>query len=192
MTLNRWRDSLYAIVDIEGAAGALAERALQSGCTALQLRDKHAADKELFAAAQGLRTRCRAAGVAFVVNDRPDLAAMVGADELHLGQEDMSIEDARLVVGAMRIGLSTHSLAQALEAERRGADRIAFGPVFATTSKDNPDPVVGLEQLREVCGAVSPPVVAIGGIGPENAASVLEAGATQFAVISALRRFVRD
>ena len=183
-------DFLYAIVDLEDALGGFADRVLRVGCATMQLRAKRATDAELFEAALDLRSRCRAVRVPFVMNDRPDIATMVEADGLHLGQEDMAIEDARRIVGSIEIAVSTHSLEQALEADRRGANRIAFGPVFPTPSKDNPDPVVGVAQLREVCAAVSKPVVAIGGITPENAAEVLAAGASQVAVISALSRFL--
>jgi len=185
-------DRLYAIIDA-GASDAptdLAEHALGFGCGMLQLRAKHLDDRTSFETARTLRNRCRAASVPFIVNDRPDLAVLVGADGLHLGQEDLPIADARRIVGALQIGISTHSFAQAVAAEDAGADLIAFGPIFGTTSKVDPDPVVGLRALGRVCSRVRAPVVAIGGITPENAASVLEEGADRVAVISALPRFV--
>jgi thiamine-phosphate pyrophosphorylase len=142
--------------------------------------------------AMRIRSACAHAGVPFVVNDRADIARLVGADGLHLGQDDLSIEDARSVVGEMQVGVSTHSLEQASRADAEGADLIAFGPVFETQTKENPDPVVGLKTLEEVCQTVSRPVVAIGGITPENAGETLQAGARYVAVISALPRFLAD
>jgi thiamine-phosphate pyrophosphorylase len=125
--------------------------------------------------------------VAFVVNDHPALALRVGADGVHLGQDDMPIEAARALCGSrLAIGLSTHDLAQARDAATRGADLIGFGPVFATASKHNPDPVVGLDGVRAACAAVSIPVVAIGGITVANVADVARAGAAMAAAIGAL------
>ncbi|MDH3623772.1 MAG: thiamine phosphate synthase [Myxococcales bacterium] len=190
--MNRWSDRLYAIVDAETSSDPeeLARRALSVGCAALQLRAKTLDDQHLLALAEQLNAACKQARVPFVVNDRPDIATLIGADGLHLGQDDMRIAEAREIVGEIDIGVSTHNLRQALEADRDGADRIAFGPVFETTTKENPDPVVGLKNLEEVCRSVSCPVVAIGGITPENGARVLDHGATQLAVISALPRFL--
>jgi thiamine-phosphate pyrophosphorylase len=183
---------LYAIIDLELVEDPLelAEAALDKGCAWLQLRAKRSTDRVWVEVATALRECCRSAGTPFVINDRPDIAKIVEADGLHLGQDDLSMADARRVVGEMIIGVSTHSLEQALEAEAGGADLLAFGPVFNTKTKVDPDPTVGLDALREVCAAVRRPVVAIGGITPENAASVLDVGATCVAVISALPRFV--
>jgi thiamine-phosphate pyrophosphorylase len=187
-------DSLYAIVD-----AGLAERpleltfkALNAGCAIVQLRAKQLDDLAFLKIAMRIRSACAHAGVPFVVNDRADIARLVGADGLHLGQDDLSIEDARSVVGEMQVGVSTHSLEQASRADAEGADLIAFGPVFETQTKENPDPVVGLKTLEEVCRTVSRPVVAIGGITPENAGETLQAGARYVAVISALPRFLAD
>lgn len=185
-------DSLYAIVDLEAAKNPLelTFQALNAGCAMLQLRAKRADDLALLKIAKRIRSACAHAEVPFVVNDRADIADLVQADGLHLGQDDLSIEEARRVVGGMKIGVSTHDLSQAARADAEGADLIAFGPVFETKSKENPDPVVGLEKLREVCEAVPRPVVAIGGITPENAGQALESGARYVAVISALPRFL--
>lgn len=186
-------DSLYAIVDVEVADRPLelAFQSLNAGCAMLQLRAKNLDDQAFLEIARRIRSACAHAEVPFVINDRPDIARLVRADGLHLGQDDASIGDARKVVGHMPIGVSTHDLTQATEADRQGADLIAFGPVFETRSKRNPDPVVGLERLETVCRAVSRPVVAIGGITPENAGRVFDAGARYVAVISALPRFIR-
>lgn len=157
----------------------------------LQLRAKSLDDRGFLELGTALRARCSEARVPFVVNDRADIARILHADGLHLGQEDLSVVDARRVVGDMQIGMSTHDLRQALQAERDGADLIAFGPVFATSSKVDPDPIVGLSTLAETCAAVRRPVVAIGGITPENVEKTLRAGASYTAVISALPRFVQ-
>lgn len=190
--MTRWSDHLYAIVDAEVSNDpvGLAERTLRFGCAALQLRAKRLDDRALFRIAEQLNAACKRANVPFVVNDRPDVAALIEADGLHLGQDDMRIAEAREIVGAIDIGVSTHNLQQALEAQQEGADRIAFGPLFETATKEHPDSVVGLEKLQEVCRSVSCPVIAIGGITPENSAKVLDHGATQLAVISALPRFL--
>lgn len=183
---------VYAIIDPEVSSepAALARRALAAGCPILQLRAKNLDDRLFFELASELRTLCTDAGASFVINDRADIARIVNADGLHLGQDDLSIGDARIVVGNMQVGVSTHDPEQAAVAERGGADLIAFGPVFATTTKKNPDPVVGLQTLGEVCSGVSRPVVAIGGITPKNAAETLQAGASYVAVISALPSFL--
>lgn len=187
-------DSLYAIVDAEVADRplALAFEALNAGSAIVQLRAKRLDDVAFLEVAKRVRSACAHAGVPFVINDRADIARLVGADGLHLGQDDLSIEEARRVVGKMQIGVSTHSLEQAVKAEAEGADLIALGPVFETDTKENPDPVVGLRALETVCQTVSRPVVAIGGINPENAAKTLAAGARYVAAISALPSFFRD
>ena len=135
----------------------------------LQLRAKRLDDRALVDLARQLRAACLEAGVPFVINDRADLARIVAADGLHLGQDDLSVRDARRVVGDLQIGVSTHGLEQALQAEADGADLIAFGPVFETKTKENPDPVVGLEMLAKVCRSVSRPVVAIAMARPRSA-----------------------
>jgi thiamine-phosphate pyrophosphorylase len=188
--VGEWR-GLYAIVDPELCLGreplAVAEAILSGGCAVLQLRAKRMADAELEALARRMLEACRAHGVPFVVNDRPELALRIGATGVHLGQGDMPIAQARALLGsALAIGVSTHDLAQARSAQRAGADLIGFGPIFPTTSKHDPDPVVGVHGLRAVCGAVTIPVVAIGGITQRNAGEVATAGAALGAAISAL------
>lgn len=181
---------LYAILDPGATRSRDPERVaaaiLAGGCARLQLRWKDGPDMARLALARALRERCRVAGVPFVMNDRADLAILSEADGLHLGQDDLEVADARRVVGSMEIGLSTHDATQAMEAARGGADLVAFGPIFATASKEDPEPVVGLEALGEVCGALSRPVVAIGGITAERAPRVRAAGATFGAVIGAV------
>jgi len=185
-------ESLYAIIDAEVATHPLelTFEALNAGCSMVQLRAKRLHDDAFLEMARRVRSACAHAEVPFIVNDRADIARLVRADGLHLGQDDLSIEEARLIVDGMPIGVSTHTLRQAMKADSRGADLIAFGPIFETKTKDDPDPVVGLRALERVCQIVSRPVVAIGGITPENAAQAIAAGARYVAVISALPRFV--
>lgn len=181
---------LYAIVDPTATRGrdpeVIAAAVLAGGCARLQLRMKDGGDAARLALAARLRARCAAAGVPFVVNDRPDLAVLTDADGLHLGQGDLPVDAARRIAGAREIGLSTHDAAQAREAVRAGADLVAFGPVFPTTSKQDPDPVVGVDGLAAICAAVDRPVVAIGGITLARAPAVRDAGAAFGAVISAI------
>ncbi len=126
------------------------------------------------------------AGGVFIVNDHADIALAVDADGVHLGQGDLLIRHARKLLGSGRIiGLSTHSLAQALEAEDQGADYIGFGPIYPTLTKDA-GPAQGIARLSEIKKAVSVPVIAIGGIGPGNVRDVIRAGADGVAIISAI------
>lgn len=186
--------NVYAIIDAETSNEplTLARRALRAGCPILQLRAKRLDDRSFIDLASELRALCVNAGATFVINDRADIARVVDAGGLHLGQEDLSVDDARRVVGDIHIGVSTHNQGQAAQAERDGADLVAFGPVFETKTKENPDPVVGLGMLAEVSRMVAAPVVAIGGITPQNAGETLRAGARYVAVISALPSFLVD
>ncbi len=179
-----WR-GFYAILDpAECRTSPLetAEAILDGGCAVFQLRDKRGDDRETLALARALAARCRMVNVPFVVNDRVDLALLSEADGVHLGQDDMSVVDARQIFSGV-IGLSTHSLEQALSAD---ADLIGFGPVFDTKTKVNPDPTVGLDALREVCAQVEVPVVAIGGISVQRASQVAQTGAQLGAAIGAV------
>jgi thiamine-phosphate pyrophosphorylase len=196
--LPRHLRGYYAIVDARSEAlgdldglAARAEQLLAAGPCCLQLRAKGADGAAMYAAASRLRDLCRAARLPFCVNDRLDVALAVGADVVHLGQDDLPLADARRVralsqADGMLIGFSTHNRAQALAAAAGGADYIGFGPVFATASKVDPDPVVGLEALAEVCAAVQIPVVAIGGIRLDVLPVVVRAGAAAAAVIGAV------
>jgi thiamine-phosphate pyrophosphorylase len=188
----------YAIVDATAALladGEALERRtrqlLDAGPACLQLRAKEAGARAFAAAARRILPLCRAAGVPFCVNDRLDVALAVGADVVHLGQDDLPLADALRVREAagrpdLVVGFSTHNVVQALAAATAGADYIGFGPIFATSSKLNPDPVVGLALLAEVCRLASVPVVAIGGIRPEQAELLAGAGASGAAIISAV------
>jgi thiamine-phosphate pyrophosphorylase len=164
--------------------GRIAEICVERGVRMLQLREKRLDDKALLAAAAEILAVTRGTGTKFVMNDRADLAFLSGADVLHLGQGDVSLADARRIVGSeMEIGLSTHTLDQARRAIAEGADYIGFGPVWATPTKDVPDEVVGLDLLRQVVAFSPVPVVAIGGIFPENLGEVLATGARSFSLV---------
>lgn len=179
---------LYAIIDPAQSRGRPVEEVgdalLAAGVRLFQLRDKHASSAELYVGGLLLAARARAAGGTFIVDDRADVALAVDADGVHVGQDDLPVSSARAVLGPGKlIGYSTHVLEQVREADASTADYIAFGPIFPTASKANPDPVVGLAGLREARKATRKPLVAIGGITLENAASVIEAGADSVAVI---------
>ncbi|MGM0532660.1 MAG: thiamine phosphate synthase, partial [Bacteroidota bacterium] len=162
----------------------MAEICVRNEVEMLQLREKHLSDRELLKVAREIREITRNTGTNFVINDRPDIALLCDADFLHLGQEDLPIEEARKIVGAnMGIGLSTHSLSQAREALQKNPHYIGFGPIYSTTTKENPDPTVGPEPLSEVLQFSQVPVVAIGGIFPDTLEPVLKAGARNVAVV---------
>ena len=148
-----------------------------------------ASSRELLDSSRELASLLALHGVTFVVNDRPDVAVLAGASGVHVGQDDLEVEQARALVGKQNcVGVSTHNIEQFRKAIATSADYIAVGPVFATASKVNPDPVIGTEFIRRVRTLTSKPIVAIGGITLETAASVLEAGADCVAVISDILR----
>ena len=163
-------------------------RLCEGGARLVQLREKHLPAREFYAEAEEALRVARSFGARLVINDRADVALALGADGVHLGQDDMPVSAARALLGeAAVVGYSTHNTGQAVGAAALPVSYVAVGPVFATSSKQNPDPVVGLEGLRRVRGAVpGVPLVAIGGITAENAPAVLEAGADSVAVIGAL------
>ena len=176
---------LYLVADRDGLAHAL-DGALAGGTDVVQLRDKHASDDELLAAAASARERCHAAGALFMLNDRPDLAAACGADGVHVGQDDASVAGARAAVGADAIvGLSTHSIEQARDGAASGADYIAVGPVHATPTKEG-RPAIGLAPVRYAAEHVSLPWFAIGGIDRDTIGEVAEAGARRVVVVRAI------
>jgi thiamine-phosphate pyrophosphorylase len=162
---------------------AIVEKCVCHGVKMLQLREKHLPDRELVKIGKEIRSITQGTGTSFVINDRPDIAAICDADYLHLGQDDISIEDARKVVGNMKIGLSTHSVEQATEALKKKPDYIGFGPIYQTNAKAKPDKPVGTDQLKQVLGFARVPVVAIGGIFPENIEQVIHAGAKNIAMV---------
>lgn len=175
---------LYAIADASFADPVEAARALfDGGVRLLQVRNKTSNAHELLEQVERV-LQFAPAGAAVFVNDRADIARLAGAAGVHLGQTDMPAAAARRVLSHDQLlGLSTHSLEQALEADTLPVDYIAVGPVFPTSTKLNPDPVLGIKGLAEICGAVHKPVVAIGGIRLENAREVFQAGAQSIAVI---------
>jgi thiamine-phosphate pyrophosphorylase len=184
---------LYPILDpacFPNAAGmfAAAEELAAAGCTLLQYRNKRGNARRMLDEARELRAHL-GASVQLIMNDRADLCLASGYDGLHLGQDDLSPESARTIIGGDRwLGVSTHNPEQLAEADKISADYLAIGPVFATTSKANPDPVVGLAGVRRARELTRRPLVAIGGITRANARSVIEAGADAVAVISDLLR----
>lgn len=180
---------LYAILDpdivIEPLPGLAADLA-RAGVTLMQLRRKRGSARELYFEAKELLEKGKVAGssVRVIVNDRPDIAAMVGAGGVHVGQHDLPVEAARAICGNARwVGISTHNLEQLRDAARTSADYIAVGPIFPTVTKENPDPVVGIDFLRLARQETRKPLVAIGGITIESAADVFRAGADCVAVI---------
>ncbi|MBS3135721.1 thiamine phosphate synthase [Candidatus Woesearchaeota archaeon] len=160
----------------------IVREAIRGGAGIVQLREKKWPKEKYFAEAMKISGICRENNVRFVVNDYPDIAMKVKADALHLGQDDMSLKEARKIVGKMKIGKSTHSLQQAEAAIKEGADYISIGPVFPTREKPNP---VGTETVGKVA-RLNFPFVAIGGIKLHNLDSLLDAGAKTIAVISGI------
>ncbi len=183
---------LYAIVDTASLAGRSAadfvKELLEGGVTLLQYRNKTGSAGQVFEEARRLR-RMGGERAVVILNDRADLALAANCAGVHLGQDDLSAEGARAAAGdRLLIGVSTHSLEQVRAADAGPADYLANGPVFATASKERPDPVVGVEGVRAARAATRKPLVAIGGITRENCRAVLDAGADAVAVISDLVR----
>ena len=180
---------LYAIADASfGNPIHIARQLFEGGARLVQIRNKKAGAGELLDQVETV-LRFAPADARVIVNDRVDVAMLSHAQGVHLGQDDLPVERARAILGdAAWIGYSTHNLEQARAADRLPVNYIAIGPIFPTTSKDNPDPVVGLEGLVRVCAAVHKPVVAIGGITLDRAADVFAAGAATAAVIGDLLR----
>jgi thiamine-phosphate pyrophosphorylase len=183
---------LYPILDTEslGARGIRLETAaaafLDGGAGILQLRHKGHWGREIFEAAREVARLCHETGAEFVVNDRADFALLLGAG-LHVGQDDLPPQDARRLLGsAALLGFSSHNADQLCAAGGEPVDYVALGPVYATGSKRNPDPVVGVEEVRRCRALVEKPLVAIGGITMENALDVLGAGADSLAVVAGL------
>lgn len=161
---------------------------IAGGARLIQLREKHLPAAEFYREAVAAIEIARSANVKILINDRVDIALAAKADGVHLGQNDLPVAEARKILGETAIiGFSTHTIAQAIHARELPLDYIAVGPIFATTTKENPDAVVELAGLEKVRAAVqSVPLVAIGGIAKENLVSVLNAGADSVALISAL------
>ena len=181
---------LYVIVD-RAAVGTkdptqVAEAAIRGGADCIQWRDKASGERDFLQTARALREIARRFGRLFIVNDRLQAARKVGADGVHLGHEDLSVREARALVGnSLLIGRSTHSLEEAQQAQADGADYLGVGPVFSTPTKPDYRPV-GLNLLGQVAPVVKIPWFAIGGIDLENLGLVLSAGATRVAVVRAV------
>jgi thiamine-phosphate pyrophosphorylase len=179
---------LYVILDaalVTIPETECAEKLAAAGVRLLQYRNKRASARELFESSKRLSSLLIPKGVTFVVNDRADVAAAAEASGVHVGQEDLGVEAARSVIGEGKLlGVSTHNTEQFKEAAATSADYVAVGPVFSTSTKANPDPVVGIELIRRVRPLTDKPIVAIGGITLERAAEVIRAGADSVAVIS--------
>ncbi|WP_078552842.1 thiamine phosphate synthase [Bacillus alkalicellulosilyticus] len=161
------------------------EEAIKGGADIIQLRDKYSSKRDILAKAKALRKLTSTYGVTFIVNDHIDVALAVDADGIHLGQDDLPIEEARKIVGPSKIiGISTHAIEEARAAEQQGADYIGVGPVFHTKSKvDVVDPVT-TEYVKQVATEINIPFVAIGGIKLHNVDQVLAAGATRICAVS--------
>ena len=169
-------------IALETAAAAL----LEGGAGILQVRQKGHWTRELFESARRVACLCREAGAVLVVNDRADFAMLLEGG-LHIGQEDLAPRDARKLIGPdALLGFSSHNLEQLSAAGGEPVDYVALGPVYPTSSKHNPDPVVGVDEVRRLRPLIEKPLVAIGGITRANAAGVLNAGADSVAVISDL------
>ncbi len=183
---------LYVILDaalLTTPEKECGRRLADGGVRLLQYRNKQAPARALLHISRELSGLLRPRGISFIVNDRPDIAFLSGADGVHVGQEDLDAEQARAVAGPGKwVGVSTHNLEQFRAAAVTSADYIAVGPIFSTSTKVNPDPVVGAEFIRQVRPLTDKAIVAIGGITLERAAGVIEAGADAVAVGSDILR----
>ncbi|HUQ93121.1 MAG TPA: thiamine phosphate synthase [Bryobacteraceae bacterium] len=183
---------LYAILDTAaiqrrgGNALAVAEWWLEAGVRLMQFRHKGHFGRHEYAQAQRIAAQCREMDAIFVVDDRADIALLLGVG-VHVGQDDLAPRDVRALLGpAAMVGLSTHNAVQLSAGETEPVDYLAIGPVFATASKSNPDPVIGLDDIRKMRRLTSRPLVAIGGITRSEAKALLSAGVDSLAVISDL------
>lgn len=182
---------IYPLTDVRLSGLSHAEQVVRlsnGGATLIQLREKNLTTREFFRQAEEALHIARQRGVRIVINDRVDIALALQADGVHLGLEDFPPEAARRLLGDRAIiGVSTHSVDQARRAVRLPVNYLAIGPIFATSTKSNPEPVVGLDGLRNVRDAIGDfPLVAIGGITPDNAREVIKSGADAIALINAL------
>lgn len=184
--------ALYAILDATPSLPpestlSFAEKLAAAGVELIQLRAKNLSSRRFYELSRELVTRLAQYPVRVIVNDRPDVAALAGVHGVHVGQEDLAVADARKICPPpLWVGVSTHHLEQLRAADLTSADYIAVGPVFPTVTKENPDPVVGLDFLRAARKITRKPLVAIGGITVKSASDVFRAGADSIAVISDL------
>ncbi|HEY5649526.1 MAG TPA: thiamine phosphate synthase [Nitrospiria bacterium] len=187
---QRRLSGLYLIIDQDQLRNRLPEKvtaeALEAGVRNIQYRAKGLSKREAYEAAVRIRDVCHGKDAVFIINDRTDLALAVNADGVHLGQEDLPVDKARKILGpGSVIGVSVHTVMQAQEAEKTGADYLGVGPVFPSQTKQARPPL-GCTFLREIRKSVNIPVAAIGGIKPGNVRDVLESGAEAYAVVSAV------
>tara|TARA_B100000959_G_C14890717_1_gene586587 strand:- start:356 stop:1003 length:648 start_codon:yes stop_codon:yes gene_type:complete len=191
MTRNDFlnRIKLYILISSSIAAKPIIETTrlvIDGGADAIQLREKTISDSEFITLASEVRDITTNSDTLLIINDRVHVAREVNADGVHLGQQDMSILEARDIIGNQKIiGVSTHSVVQAKQAQKDGADYIAIGPIYPTKTKDY-EPSVGIKIIREILGTVNIPFIAIGAITLENIDDVLKAGASKVAVCSAI------
>lgn len=185
--------SLYLVTDRSLSLGRetvrIVQAAIAGGVTCVQLREKHCATREFIEEARALKALLATIdrNIPLIINDRIDIALAIGADGVHLGQNDMPIKDARRIAGSsLLIGISAESVADALRAEAEGADYIGISPVYATPTKNDTAPPLGIAGVRDIRSAVSLPLVGIGGINQANAKEVILAGADGVAVVSAI------
>ncbi len=180
---------LYVLISSNISTKSVKETArlvIDGGANAIQLREKLISDSEFISLASEVREISAKRGSLLIINDRVHVARKINADGVHLGQQDMSVLEARDIIGNEKIiGVSTHSIIQAKQAQKDGADYIAIGPVYSTKTKGH-EPSIGLEVIQEVSGAVNIPIIAIGAINLENLDEVLKAGASRVAVCSAI------
>jgi thiamine-phosphate pyrophosphorylase len=183
--------SLYLVTDRELAKGRstqdIVRAAVSGGVTCVQLREKECSTREFIEEALAVKDFLKERGVPLIINDRVDVALAVGADGVHLGQTDMPLEIAQKILGdTMIIGISAESLEDAVEAEKGGADYLGVSPIYATPTKTDTAPPLGLEGLRAIRRAVNLPLVGIGGLNQDNAADVIRSGGDGVAVVSAV------
>ena len=176
---------LYLVVTNPVAGYAkCAEAAVRAGVKMVQLRMKHASREAILREAREMRSITAGSDTLFIVNDDPFIASEVGADGVHVGQGDMRPSDVRLRYPELKVvGLSTHNLAQVIASEAEPIDYIGVGPVYSTPTKEIPDPVLGLDLMREMISISSRPAVAIGGIDERRLPEVIAAGARNYAVV---------
>jgi thiamine-phosphate pyrophosphorylase len=180
---------LYLVTDpdlsLGRPEGEIVRRAVAAGVTMVQYRDKNTTTKQMIEKTRLMAEICRPAGIALIVNDRLDVAMAGGADGVHLGQDDMTLPDARRIVGeAFIIGISVTTIEEAKEAEEDGADYLGANGVFPTGTKSDLGKPLGLEGVSQLAAAGTLPIVAIGGINDQNAGEIISAGAAGVAVVS--------
>ena len=191
MKLTNIDYSLYLVTD-RGLAGGrsileIVTAAVNGGVTVVQLREKDCSTREFIEQALSIKEFLKARNVPLIINDRIDVAQAIEADGVHLGQTDMPLERAKQILGqAMIIGISAESLQDAIAAEKGGADYLGVSPIYATPTKTDTAPALGLKGLREIHAAVRLPLVGIGGLNKENSAEVIRSGADGVAVVSAI------